>query len=49
MEHSVWEERYREEWIRIGEDEDVEIESLIVERLIERHKLWIEAAGSRRG
>jgi phosphopantothenate---cysteine ligase (ATP) len=48
MEHSGSEERYQEEWIRIGEDEDVEIESLIVEQLIERHKRWIEAAGADR-
>jgi hypothetical protein len=49
MERSEREERYQEEWIRIGEDEDVEIESLIVERLVERHTRWIEATEAGRG
>lgn len=34
-------ERFTEEWIKIREDDDVEIEKLIVEKLIARHTAWI--------
>jgi hypothetical protein len=35
---------FKEEWIHIGEDEPIEIEKLIVEKLVERHERWISMA-----
>ena len=39
-------ERFKEEWIKIQEDDNVEIEKLIVERLIARHTAWINRMNS---
>ncbi|PVF95083.1 DFP-domain-containing protein [Serendipita vermifera] len=35
---------YKEEWIHVGEEGSIEIEKLIVEKLVERHTRWIGGA-----
>lgn len=38
---------YSEEWITISEDDDMEIEQLIVGKLVKRHEQWIRDGSTR--